>query len=218
MKTKKFAVVLAGCGVYDGAEIQESVLTMLAIHQSGNSYQCFAPDVEQYHVINHLNGNVENETRNVLVESARIARGNVKPLSEFAPNNFDALVFPGGFGVAKNLCTFAIDGPNCDVTPDAGSAITKAFEAKLPIGALCISPVLIAKVLGKATLTIGSDKDTASAIEILGAHHQISEGSDIVIDLENRIVTTPCYMHNTNIGVVAAGAVNVIEALISLME
>lgn len=218
MKPKKFAVVLAGCGVYDGAEIQEAVLTLLAIAQSGAQYQCFAPDAQQYHVVNHLTGQPQNETRNVLVEAARIARGNVKPITEFDPSYFDALVFPGGFGVAKNLCTFAIDGPNCSVNPDTAKAINKAYNSKLPIGALCIAPALIAKVLGKSTLTIGTDKGTAQAIENMGAKHQITEGSDIVIDLENLIITSPCYMHDTTIDVVAAGTKNVIEALLKMME
>lgn len=218
MSKKKFAVVLAGCGVYDGAEIQEAVLTLLAINKSGSEYQCFAPDADQYHVINHLTGEVENETRNVRKEAARIARGDVKPLKEFEPKDFDAIVFPGGFGVAKNLCTFAIDGPDCKVDPEAEAAIKKAHAEKLPIGALCIAPALVAKVLGKATLTIGTDVGTATAIESLGAKHQKSEGSDIVLDLENNIVTTPCYMHDTNIGVVAMGAENAIYALLKMME
>lgn len=218
MKPKKFAVVLAGCGVYDGAEIQESVLTLLAIDRAGANYQCFAPDTDQYHVINHLTGNTENETRNVLTESARIARGDVKSLAEFNPADFDALVFPGGFGVAKNLCSFAIDGPNCEVNADTQSAITNAYEAKLPIGALCIAPALIAKVLGKSTLTIGNDTATATAIETMGAKHQNSEGSDIVIDMENRLITSPCYMHETSISVVAQGAENVIKALLKMMD
>lgn len=218
MKNKKFAVVLAGCGVYDGAEIQEAVLTLLAIDQAGAEYQCFAPDVSQYHVINHLTGEAQDETRNVLVEAARIARGAIKPVTEFNPADFDALVFPGGFGVAKNLCTFAIDGPDCQINDDAAEAVKKAYKAKQPIGALCIAPAFIAKVLGKATLTIGTDKGTAQAIESLGAKHQTTEGSEIVIDNENKIITSPCYMHDTTIGVVANGAKNVIEALLKMMD
>ncbi|MDA3929937.1 MAG: isoprenoid biosynthesis glyoxalase ElbB [Prolixibacteraceae bacterium] len=218
MNAKKFAVVLAGCGVYDGAEIQEAVATMLAIDRANGTYQCFAPDENQYHVINHLTGEVKSETRNVLEEAARIARGNVLPLANFEPKDFDALIFPGGFGVAKNLCTFAIDGPNCKLNVDAETAINKAYEHKMPIGALCISPVLIAKVLGKSMLTIGSDEGTANAIESLGAKHKNSEGSDIVIDIENRIITSPCYMHDTTIGVVANGAENVIDALLKMMD
>ena len=215
---KKFAVILAGSGVYDGSEIQEAVLTMLAITKSGAAYECFAPDINQYHVINHLTGQETVETRNVLIESARIARGKVKKLKEFSTEDFDAVIFPGGFGVAKNLCTFAIDGPDCLVNPVVEKAIVKSFDAKLPIGALCISPALIAKVLGSATLTIGTDAATANAIESLGAVHQNTEGSDIVIDLKNKIVTSPCYMHDTTIDIVAAGAENTVNALLKLMD
>ena len=218
MNTKKFAVVLAGCGVYDGAEIQEAVLTLLAIDKSGAIYECFSPDINQYHVINHFTGKEMNESRNVLVESARIARGKIRKLAEFEPENFDAIVFPGGFGVAKNLCTFAIDGPDCLVNPVVERVILKCTEAKLPIGALCISPALIAKVLKKVTLTIGTDPDTANAIQTIGATHQIAEGSDIVIDLHNKVVTSPCYMLDASISTVAQGAENVIHALLELME
>jgi enhancing lycopene biosynthesis protein 2 len=217
MKQKKFAVVLAGCGVFDGSEIHEAVCVLLAIDKTGCEYECFAPDVNQYHVVNHLTGKVEKEARNVLAESARIARGNVKKLELFNPKNFDALVFPGGFGVAKNLCTFAIDGPDCLVNPETENAIIKAHKTGLPIGALCISPVLIAKVLGRATLTIGNDRDTAIALESLGATHQITTGSDIIIDKQNKIVTSPCYMLNSPISVISRGAENVIKALLEIM-
>lgn len=217
MKQKKFAVVLAGCGVFDGSEIHEAVCVLLAIEKKGAEYECFAPDVNQYHLINHLTGKVEKEVRNVLVESARIARGKVKKLKEFDPENFDALVFPGGFGVAKNLCTFAFDGADCLVNPETEVAIISAHEAGLPIGALCISPVLLAKVLGKGTLTIGDDVNTANAIENLGAIHQNTSGSEIIVDKENKIVTSPCYMLNSPISVIAQGAENVISALLKLM-
>lgn len=215
---KKFAVILAGCGVFDGSEIHEAVSTMLAIDKLGGTYQCFAPNINQYHVINHLTGKVENEQRNVLKEAARISRGNIKDVTTFSPDDFDAIVFPGGFGVAKNLCTFAFDGPDCSVNPDIETTIKEAFEKKLPIGALCIAPALIAKVLGKATLTIGSDKVTANAIITMGAKHKNSEGSDIIVDIENNIVTSPCYMNDVGISTVAAGAENVIRRLLNLME
>jgi enhancing lycopene biosynthesis protein 2 len=217
MKHKKFAVVLAGCGVYDGSEIHEAVCVLLAIDKIGCEYECFAPDVNQYHVINHLTGKVEKEVRNVLVESARIARGEVKKLKSFDPKDFDAIVFPGGFGVAKNLCTFAIDGADCLVNPETEKAIVKAHKAGIPIGALCISPVLIAKVVGNATLTIGNDIDTATAIENMGSIHQNTSGSEIIIDKENKIVSSPCYMLNSPINVIAQGAENVIIALLELM-
>jgi enhancing lycopene biosynthesis protein 2 len=144
---KKIAVVLAGNGVYDGAEIHEATLTLLAIARNGAQYQCFAPDVEQAHVVNHLTGEEMPEKRNVLVEAARIARGNIKPLSEYNAKDFDAIVFPGGFGAAKNLCTFAFDGVDCKVNPDVEKAVRSTVAEEKPVGALCISPVLITKIL-----------------------------------------------------------------------
>lgn len=218
MEKKKFAVVLAGCGVLDGAEIHEAVLTLLAIDKQDATYQCFAPDINQYHVINHFTGTAVEETRNVLVESARIARGKIRRLREFDPSEFDAIVFPGGFGVAKNMCTYAIDGPDCLVNPIVEKAIIKSYEAKLPIGALCIAPVLLAKVLGKSTLTIGNDKKTAKDIEKIGATHKPTSAAEIVIDKENKIVSSPCYMLDSPISTIAQGAENVISALIELMD
>jgi len=217
MSSKKFAVILAGCGVYDGSEIQEAVSVLLAIDRLGASYQCFAPDITQYHVINHLTGQVEKEKRNVLAESARIARGNVMKIAQFDPSDFDVLIIPGGFGVAKNLCTFAVDGADCLVNPETERAIQMAYASGLPIGALCIAPALLAKVLGKGTLTIGTDMDTAEAIETMGAEHQVTTGDDIVVDIENKIVTSPCYMLDSPISVIASGAEKVVQALAELV-
>ncbi|MBP7506903.1 MAG: isoprenoid biosynthesis glyoxalase ElbB [Prolixibacteraceae bacterium] len=217
MKHKNFAVVLAGCGVNDGSEIHEAVLTLLAIDKTGSAYQCFAPDVNQYHVINHLNGNSVKESRNVLIEAARIARSDIKKLSEFNPKNFDAIIFPGGFGVAKNLFTYAIDGPDCLVNPETEECIYSAREAGLPIGAICISPLLITRVLGIGTVTIGNDITTANSVESLGGTHLNSERDDIVIDKENKIVSTPAYMLNSPISVVAKGIEKLVNALYDLM-
>lgn len=147
MEKKKFAVVLSGCGVYDGAEIHEATMTMLAIKEGGADYQCFAPDIPQYHVINHLTGEEMNESRNVLVESARIARGDIKPLTEYNANEFDALIFPGGFGAAKNLSTVAFDGADATVNPQVEETIKSTLALHKPIGALCISPAVVAKVI-----------------------------------------------------------------------
>jgi enhancing lycopene biosynthesis protein 2 len=216
--TKKFAVVLSGCGVYDGAEIHESVLTLLAIDKAGASYQCFAPDVPQLHVIDHLKGEaVEGETRNVLTEAARIARGAIKPLTEYAPANFDAIVFPGGFGAAKNLCTFAVQGPDCKVDPSVEKAIVATREAGKPIGALCISPALMAKVLGGVEVTIGSDADTAAGIEKMGAKHKNTDHGEIVVDAAAKLVSTPCYMLDATVSQIAAGAENVVNKLLELV-
>ncbi|WP_297089674.1 isoprenoid biosynthesis glyoxalase ElbB [uncultured Draconibacterium sp.] len=213
---KNIAVVLAGNGVYDGAEIHEATLTMLAIAQQGANYQCFAPDTNQAHVINHLSGEEMPETRNVLVEAARIARGNIKALSEYKAEEFDAIVFPGGFGAAKNLCTFAFDGPNCKVNADVERAIKETVSAGKPIGALCISPALIAKVLGDVQLTIGSDKGTAEAIETLGAKHITTTHGEIVVDEKYKVITTPCYMLDATISQIAVGASNVIAKILEI--
>ena len=213
---KKIAVVLAGNGVFDGAEIHESTLTLLAIARNGAEYQCFAPDIDQAHVVNHITGEEMQETRNVLVESARIARGNIKALSEYKADDFDAIVFPGGFGAAKNLCTFAFDGADCKVNPDVENAIKATVDAEKPIGALCISPALIAKVLGDVKVTIGQDQATADAIESLGASHQKTTHGEIVVDEKSKVVTTPCYMLDATIDQIASGANNVIEKVLEL--
>ncbi len=213
---KKIAVVLAGNGVYDGAEIHEATLTMLAIARQGAQYQCFAPDIEQAQVVNHFTGKVMPEKRNVLVEAARIARGNIKPLSDYKASDFDALIFPGGFGVAKNLCTFAFDGINCKVNPDVEKAVRATAVAEKPIGALCISPVLMAKILTEVEVTIGDDKATADAIENLGATHIQATHGEIVVDEKYKLVTTPCYMLDATIDQVADGAENLVKKIIEL--
>lgn len=213
---KKIAVVLSGCGVYDGAEIHESTLTMLAIAQQGAGYQCFAPDMEQAHVVNHLTGKEMNEKRNVLVEAARIARGDIKPLSEYNPAEYDAIVFPGGFGAAKNLCTFAFDGPDCSVNPYVEAAIRSTVKAEKPVGALCISPAVVAKVLGDVNVTIGQDKGTAEAIEKLGATHTTTTHGEIVVDEKYKLVTTPCYMLDATISQIADGANNIVAKILEL--
>ncbi len=213
---KKIAVVLSGCGVYDGAEIHESTLTMLAIAQQGAEYQCFAPDMDQAHVVNHLTGEEMAEKRNVLVEAARIARGDIKPLSEYNPAEYDAIVFPGGFGAAKNLCTFAFDGPDCSVNSDVETAIRSTVKAEKPVGALCISPAVIAKVLGDVNVTIGQDKETAAAIEKLGATHITTTHGEIVVDEKYKLVTTPCYMLDATISQIADGANNIVAKILKM--
>lgn len=214
---KKIGIVLSGCGVYDGSEIQEAVLTMLAVDRHGAEYQCFAPDIDQYHVIDHLSGDATGETRNVLRESARIARGDVKPLRDFDAGAYDALVFPGGFGAAKNLCTFAVDGADCEVDPDVEKAIRATHEAGKPIGALCIAPALLARLLGDVELTIGSDADTAAALESMGATHRTTTHAEIVVDERHHVVTTPCYMLDAHIAQIADGADKVVGKLVQMM-
>ena len=213
---QKIAVVLSGCGVYDGAEIHEATLTLFAIVKNGAAYEIFAPDITQYHVVNHISGEEMNESRNVLVESARIARGNIKPLSDFDAKQFDALVFPGGFGAAKNLSTFAFDGAGCTVNPDVERSIKDMVSLGKPVGALCIAPVLLARILGDVKLTIGQDKGTAEAVESLGATHVNTNHGEIVVDEKNKLVTTPCYMLDANIVQVGEGAENVIKKLLDM--
>ena len=218
MEKKKFAIVLSGSGVYDGAEIHEATLTMLAIMRQGGDYQCFAPDIKQHHVINHLTGEEMNESRNVLIESARIARGNIKALSEFDGKDFDALIFPGGFGAAKNLSTVAFDGANATVIPEVEKAINQMLELKKPIGALCISPAILAKVLKDVNVTIGMDKGTAEAIEAMGATHVETDHGDVVFDEDKLVFTTPCYMLNATILDIDDGATNVVKAMMEVMK
>lgn len=213
---KKVAVILSGCGVFDGAEIHESVFTLWAIAKSGASYTIFAPDVNQHHVINHLTGEESGETRNVLVESARIARGKIQPLSDYKAADFDALILPGGFGAAKNLSSLAFDGPDCTVNAEVEKALKATHSAQKPIGALCITPAVIAKVFGQVVVTIGQDAATAEAIEKMGGTHTKTTHGEVVIDNANKIATTPCYMLDATIDQIASGAENVVEATLKM--
>jgi len=210
---KKFAVILAGCGVRDGAEIHEAVLTLLAIKKHGADYEIFAPDIKQYHVVDHVSGKVTGEERNVLKESARIARGYIKPLSDFQARSFDALVFPGGFGVAKNLCTYAYEGSDCQVNTDVSKAIKDMVSLQKPIGAMCISPVVVAKVLGNVEITVGDDKATIHDVEAMGSTHIKTSHGEVVKDPHRMIYTTPCYMLDANILQIELGTYNLIGAI-----
>lgn len=214
---KKIAVVLSGNGVYDGAEIQESTLTMLAIARHGAKYQCFAPNINQAHVVNHLNGEEMPEIRNVLVEAARIARGDIKPLKDYKAKDYDAIIFPGGFGAAKNLCTFAFDGADCTVIPEVEQAVRETVTAEKPIGALCISPVIFAKVLGDVKVTIGQDETTLQAIEKMGGSHEKTTHGEIIFDEKYKLVTSPCYMLDATIDQIADGAENVVKKVFEML-
>ena len=217
--TKKIAVILSGCGVYDGAEIQESVITLLRLDQRGCQVQCFAPNIAQLHVINHLTGEEMPESRNVLVESARIARGEVKDIREANVDDFDALVVPGGFGAAKNLSNFAVEGAGCTVQPEV-LALAEAFaESRKPVGLICISPALAAKIYGPGvTCTIGNDAETAAAIDKMGGTHEDCEVTDIVEDTARKLVTTPAYMRAKTIGEAAAGINKLVDRVIELTQ
>lgn len=211
---KKFAVILSGCGVYDGAEVHEAVLTLLAIDKNNASYYIFAPDIQQYHVVDHYKGAPTSEYRNVLVESARIARGKIKPLSEFKSNDFDALVIPGGYGCAKNLSNYAIEGADLSVNIEVERAIMSMIETDKPVGAMCIAPVLLAKLIKGVELTIGEDETTAKNTEKLGALHKKTSECNVVKDSKRKIFTTPCYMLNLSITQIAESTDNLIKEML----
>jgi enhancing lycopene biosynthesis protein 2 len=218
----KVAVILSGCGYLDGTEIHEAVFTLLYLDKSGAEFQCFAPNKNQQHVVDHLTGRPTNETRNVLTESARIARGQVRDIREARMADFDALVMPGGYGAAKNLSTFATDGANAGLDPDVARLIAEAFAAKKPILAICISPAVLAaglkRVGAHAEMTIGNDQGTAQAIESLGSKHQVCPVDDFVVDEEARIITTPAYMLGPGPKDVAAGIEKSVSALMSWLR
>lgn len=212
---KKFAIILAGCGVYDGSEIHEAVMAMYAVVKNGAEYQLFAPDISQHHVVNHLTGAEMPETRNVLVESARIARGKIKPLNQLDLRDFDALIFPGGFGVAKNLCSYAFKGADCDLRPIVAKLLRDALGKCKSIGAMCISPVLLAKILGDVTVTVGPDGEDAKNIKAMGAKHVPSKHGDVVVDEKHRIYTTPCYQLEATLVQIAEDTDKLVKAMLT---
>jgi enhancing lycopene biosynthesis protein 2 len=216
--TKKIGVLLSGCGVFDGAEIHEAVLTLLFIDRAGASARCMAPNVDQLHVINHLTQQVADERRNVLVESARIARGEIQDVRSVSADDIDALIIPGGFGAAKNLSDFAVKGPEAQVHPHVQRLLEEMADRAKPIGALCIAPATLARALSKRSpqVTIGNDAGTASAIESMGGAHTICSVSDICVDEKNRIVTTPAYMLGPGIKDVASGIEKLVDKVLSL--
>ena len=214
----KVAVVLSGCGFYDGAEINEAVLTLLSIEQQGASYQCFAPDRDQMHVVNHLTGEpAEGESRNVLVEAARIARGNIKPVTDADVSDFDALVVPGGFGAAKNLCDFAVAGADMSVQDDFLQLAQSFHRAGKPIGLICIAPVMAAAICGEGTrCTIGNDADTAAAVTAMGGEHLECPVTEARVDTDNKMVTTPAYMLAGSVSEAYAGISDCVKEVLAL--
>lgn len=215
---KKVAVILAGCGVFDGAEIHESVLTLLQLERSGASYQCMAPNIDQMHVINHLTGEVDaTDSRNVLVEAARIARGEIIDLASANADDYDALIIPGGFGAAKNLCDFAVSGADCTINPDVQRFAQAMHGAGKPVGLICIAPAMTPKLFGEGTTcTIGTDADTAAAIEAMGANHQACPVNEIVIDKAKKVVTTPAYMLAGSVMEAASGIDRLVEEVLAM--
>lgn len=217
-KNAKFAVILAGSGVFDGSEIHEATMTFYAIMKNGGSYKIFAPDMDQLDVINHITGEAMSEKRNVLIEAARIARGDIQNLKEFRADDFDGLIMPGGFGAAKNLSSFAFEGSNCSVNGEVENAVRAMADQNKPIGALCISPVIVARIFGDLKLTIGQDADTAQAVEKMGATHQKTDHGEVVVDGNRKVITSPCYMLDANILNIAEGAENVVQSMLELMD
>lgn len=222
---KKALVVLSGCGVYDGSEIQESVFTLYQLAKNNIEYICVAPDINQHHVINHIKGEEMPETRNVLTESARIARGNIQALSQVDVNTADALVFPGGFGVAKNLSKWAFAGPDGEILPEIENLIIDFVKAGKPIVGICMAPSTIARALKgtdyKANLTIGNTTSASpydmegiiAGVNATGAINHPKEASEIMIDEKLNIITVPTYMMDVNIIEVYNGIENAITAL-----
>ena len=219
----KIGIVLSGCGVKDGTEIHEAVLTMLHLDRIGAQVVCAAPDADQAQVVNHVSGQVcGGQGRNMLLESARIARGDIIALDCLSASDIDALIFPGGFGAARNLCTFVDDGPQCSVRPDVEQLIMDMMQAEKPLGALCIAPVVLARVLGERDMpvevTIGNDRGVAEAIVAMGARHADCPVDRAVTDTQYRVVTSPAYMLATGIHDVYKSTGALVDAIMHLCE
>jgi enhancing lycopene biosynthesis protein 2 len=225
----KIGVLLSGNGVFDGSEIHEAVLTLLAIDENDAEAVCYAPDIEQHHVINHITGKEMDEKRNVLIESARIARGKIKQLSEFNADDIDALVIPGGFGAAKNLTKWAFSGPDGEILEDVKKAINEIIISNKPLAGLCMGPTVIARALQgsgiKTELTIGTTEENSpydikaisEGIEKTGANAVMKSISEIAVDEKNKIVTAPCYMMQASITEVRKNIQTAINQLVEMM-
>jgi len=215
---KKIGVLFSGCGAYDGVEIQEAVITLLALDRNGAEAVCMAPDIMQYHVVNHLNENVSDEKRNVLVESARIARGDIQNLADVTASQMDALIIPGGFGAAKNLSNFAVKGPEATVHPEVQRVIGEVLDAGKPVGALCIAPATLVRAVADRApeVTIGNDTGTAAAIGKMGGIHIDCTVDQAHVDSKNKIVTTPAYMLGPGIKDVAVGIEKLVDEVLAL--
>ncbi len=217
---KNLAVILSGCGVYDGSEVHEAVLTLLAIEQQGAKYNCFAPNITQHHVINHVTGEVSHdESRNVMVEAARINRGDVEDLIELREKDFDGVIFVGGFGVAKNLSSFALDNESYTVSEQV-LTVAKAFaKVEKPAGYMCIAPALLPMIYPAGVKgTIGRDNDTAALIAAKGLSHIDCDVADVVVDEAHKIVTTPAYMLADSISEVAVGINKLVKYVLAFTK
>ena len=216
---KKIGIVLSGCGVMDGTELHEAVLTLLAIDRAGAEAVCLAPNIRQRHVVNHLTGEEsKGEVRDVLTESARIARGKIHDIASVKASDIDALIFPGGFGAAKNLCDYAFNGPDCSVNPEVARLAKDVHAAGKPIGMVCIAPVIGAKLFGsdRPEITIGTDKNTAKDIEKMGAKHVACPVKEFVVDKKRKLVSTPAYMLANSIKDAAEGIEKLVKTVIDL--
>ncbi len=217
---KRFAVVLAGCGRKDGSEINEAITLLLSIEQHHCEYQCFAPDRPQTEVIDHLTDKkVANAKRNILTEAARLARSNVRPIEEYKADDFDGLLFSGGYGVAKNLCDYAYKGAAMEVQPDVARAIIETHEAHKPIGGMCIAPVMFAKLIPNVCVTLGMEgTPDADNVRKMGAEHVQTEHGDVCADNAELVFTTPAYMLDATLKDVYDGAYNLIDAIVDTLE
>ncbi|MDO9694123.1 MAG: isoprenoid biosynthesis glyoxalase ElbB [Candidatus Latescibacteria bacterium] len=222
---KRVAVILSGAGVFDGSEIHEATAVLLALDRAGARVTVAAPSGPQLHVVDHLRREpAAGETRDMRVESARIARGPVAEVKDLRAGDFDAVVLPGGFGVAKNLCTFATEGAACTVEPTVAAFLEAMHDAGKVVGAACIAPVLVARVLGARArdgrpalkLTIGDNPVTAAAVEAMGARHVPARVDEVVVDDANRVVTTPAYMVSDRISEVFDGIGRLVDEVLAL--
>jgi len=214
----KVGVILSGCGVFDGSEIHEAVAVLHALDRHGAQAVCLAPEME-LDEINHLTQQPTGKKRSVLMESARIARGNVTPLAEVKGGDFDAIVLPGGFGAAKNLCDFASKGAECTAHDQVSRVLKEAQQAGRPLGFACISPAVAARVFGEdlgPNLTIGDDKGTAEGLEAMGATHQNCDVEGVVVDNRHRIVSTPAYMREQRITEIFTGIGNMVDKVMEI--
>ena len=215
----KVGLVLSGCGVNDGSEIHEAVITMLELDKAGAEMVLMAPNIDQLHVINHATGEEMDDSRNVLIESARISRGNIEDIAGVTSDNLDALILPGGFGVSKNLSDYAMSGMECSVNPDVLRLSREVHNDQKPIGVICIAPAIMAKILaGDTELTIGFDEQTAADIDAMGAKHVLCAVDEIVIDKEKKVVSTPAYMEAKSIKEAASGIEKLVAEILSMIK
>lgn len=214
---KKFAVILSGCGSSDGSEIHEATMLLLAIKQSNSDYQCFSIDKEQTMVVNFITGEKMNEKRNILIESARIARGDIKKIEDLEVNEFDAIVLPGGFGAALNLSTYGLNNDDYTVNAKLEKKLIEFKTQNKVICAACIAPIILAKVFKNITITLGNDEKVKNIVEKLGNKFQNTKSGEICIDKENKIVTSPFYMLADNVATIYDEAKLIIKAAIELM-